>query len=170
VLTGGVGAALVGDGPTQVEAVATDVLPCADGIRVNAAEPQLEDASGGDALAPGSPRGCGTCLPRDIVPSVSMPAPGSSDIVGLEAIELGLSSYPRALPQTASWRLMERGAELTRSRVIHVGWLLHKTLATIDQEVLQPSRVSPKAEKRFLPEFLWSFLASLMSSFLCFPA
>jgi hypothetical protein len=90
VLTGGVGAALVGDGPTQVEAVAADVLPCVDGIRVNAAEPRLEDASGGDALAPGSPRRCGTCLPRDIVPSVSMPAPGSSDIVGLEAIELGL--------------------------------------------------------------------------------
>jgi hypothetical protein len=114
VLTGGFGATLVRDGPTQVEAAAADVLPCADGIRVNTAEPRLEDASGGDALALGSPRGRGTCLPRDIIPSVAMPAPGSSDIVGLEAIELGLSSYPRALPQTASWRLMERGVELTR--------------------------------------------------------
>jgi hypothetical protein len=41
----------------RVEVVAADVLPGAEGIRANEAEPRLEDATGGDGSAPGSTRG-----------------------------------------------------------------------------------------------------------------
>jgi hypothetical protein len=40
------------DMPTQVEMVATDASPGADGVHTDGAEPQPSDAIGGDALAP----------------------------------------------------------------------------------------------------------------------
>jgi hypothetical protein len=47
----------VRDRPAQVEVVAADVLSGTEGIRANDAEPRPEDATSGDASAPGSPRG-----------------------------------------------------------------------------------------------------------------
>jgi hypothetical protein len=49
----------VRDEPAQVEAAAVDALPCADGIRLNKAEPRSEDASGGDTSTLGSSGGGG---------------------------------------------------------------------------------------------------------------
>jgi hypothetical protein len=50
----GDGAAPIRYGPAQVEAAVVDAMSCANGIRVNTVDPQLEDASGGDASVPGS--------------------------------------------------------------------------------------------------------------------
>jgi hypothetical protein len=56
---------IIRDGPAQVEATAADALPCTDGIRVNVAEPRLEEAFGGNASAPDSSRSPSSHLPKD---------------------------------------------------------------------------------------------------------
>jgi hypothetical protein len=43
---------------------------------------------------------------------------------------------------------VEGGAELTCSHVVVMGRLLKETLATIGQDVLQPTWVSPKMERK----------------------
>jgi hypothetical protein len=66
----------------------------------------------------------------------------------LGASELGLPSYPRALPLPASWKQVVGGVELTCSWVATMGRLLKVMLATVGQNVLQPAWVSPKTERR----------------------
>jgi hypothetical protein len=51
------GTITVRDRPAQVEVVAADVLSGTEGICANDAEPRPEDATSGDASAPGSLRG-----------------------------------------------------------------------------------------------------------------
>jgi hypothetical protein len=123
VLSGG-GTFPIRDGPTHVEVAVVDALSCADGICMNEAEPRPEDASGGNASVPRSSRDPSSCLPEDAAPGDVIPVLRSSDIVESGAIELGLPSYPRALPPPASWRSVEGGAELTCSQVVAVGRLL----------------------------------------------
>jgi hypothetical protein len=101
VPTGG-GAAPIGEGLAQVQAAAIDVLPCTNDIDVNEVEPQLGHASGGDASAPGFPRGPGSRSPRDTTLGDAISAPGSSHIVDSGATELGLPGYMRALLLPAS--------------------------------------------------------------------
>jgi hypothetical protein len=66
--------------------------------------PWPRDASGGEAVALGPPRGSGFCPAEDAALGTVVSAPRSSDIVDSGVNELGLSGYPRALPLSASWR------------------------------------------------------------------
>jgi hypothetical protein len=122
---GGGGAARSRDGPAQVEADAADILPRVDGSRVNEGMPRPKDASSGKA-----------------------PAPGPFGIVDFGANELGLLGYPRALPLSASWRQVEGGAEPTCSKVVIASRLLKEMLATVGWDVLHPTRVSLKTERK----------------------
>jgi hypothetical protein len=101
------GTILVRGVPTQVEVAIVGMFPGAEGIRTTEVEPRSKDASGGDASAPMSPRGLGTCLPGDATLGDMILAPESSNIVDPGAIKLGVPSYPCTPPPSANWLQVE---------------------------------------------------------------
>jgi hypothetical protein len=88
--------------PVLVQAANTDAVPCIDNGHVNEVEPQPEDASGGAALIPGSPRRPNFWLPGGTASDGVTSVPGSFDIVDSGDGELGLSGYCREPPLPAS--------------------------------------------------------------------
>jgi hypothetical protein len=147
VTTGG-GTALARGGLAQVEADAADILPCVDGSCVNEAMPWPENASDGEAPAPGPLRGPGFRPPEDATLGAMASALGSSHTMDFRANELGLSGYPRAPPLSASSRQVEGAVELTCSQVAAASQLLKEMLATVGRDVLHPTQVSPKTKRR----------------------
>jgi hypothetical protein len=84
--------------PVLVEAVDADAIPRIDSGHANEVAPRPEDASGGAALIPGSPREPSFRPLGGTTSDSMMSVPGSFDIVDLGAGELGLSGYPDCCP------------------------------------------------------------------------
>jgi hypothetical protein len=152
------------EAPVSVEAAGANMTPCVDCGHANEVEPRPRDVPDGAILIPESPRGPDFSPPQGTASYDATSVPVSPDILDLGAGELGL---PQCTAPARQLEASSGGAELTCSQVVTAHRLLKETLATVDRDVLQLARVSPKMEiSGFLPDFPRPSLSSLAPSLL----
>jgi hypothetical protein len=81
-------------------------------------------------------------------PGDAAPAPRSLDTMGLGVSGLHLSVSPNFSPSPIDWRQVGDKVESTCSHVATTEMLLHKTLASVNQNILRPIWVGLKREKK----------------------
>jgi hypothetical protein len=86
-------------------------------------------------------------LPGSAVPGDVAPAPGSSGAASPRVSKLYQPGSPSFPPSLINWRWVEDVAKSTYSQVTTTETLLHDTLASVDQNILRPIRVSLKREQ-----------------------
>jgi hypothetical protein len=107
----------------------------ATGVGVVGAGPKLGDDAG-SSLRDLVIRGADAGVPGNAIPGDTTLVPGSSGAIGLGVFRLYLLSSPGFLPLPINWRRVGDKAESTCLRVATTKRLLHKTLVSVDQNIL----------------------------------
>jgi hypothetical protein len=87
-------------------------------------------------------RNVGSCAPGGTAPGDTISTLGSSDVVDLGVVELGLLGHPGAPSPPASWRWVEDSAKLACSPVAAACQLMREAMVVAGRDVLHPVRVS----------------------------
>jgi hypothetical protein len=92
-------------------------------------------------------RGTDVGAPRSAAPGYAAPAPRSSSVTGPGASRLYLPGPHSFLPPPINWRRVGDETEFACSQDVTVERLLHKSLASVHQNILCLIRGSLKREK-----------------------
>jgi hypothetical protein len=120
--------------------------PGAASVKVDDVGPQPSDDIG-RLLRDLVIRGTGIGVPESAALGDVAPTPGSSGDAGLGVSGLLLPGSPSFPPPPIDWRRVGDEVEFACSQVASAERLLHETLASVDQNILRPIRVSLKKRK-----------------------